>query len=201
MPNLRSRIAVPSGILIAIIISLIIYYLDLSAVNSLVYTTYANFINPNQLFEIAWVLATIDNLLNLTNPLSLILWCTTIIGASLAIHNMNSALKLIGTSLIFPCATWLLFAFKYAAQTGMNPLTIGFFFVWRFMIPLGLSLSATGLISIPFWILNRRKPTIIEKPIAIRYVCQQCGAEYRSNPTVCVHCGSEGKIRNTKETI
>ncbi len=200
MPNLRSRIAVPSGILIALTISLIIYYLDLPTVHSIVFTSYAGFIDPNQLYEVAWLLATIDNLLNLANPLSLIIWCTIIIGTSLAIHNMNSSLKLIGTAIIFPGATWLLFTFKYAAQAGMSLLTIECFFLWRLIIPLVLGLSATGLISIPFWISSHRKPTVTETPIAIQFICQECGAQYRSNPTVCVQCGSEGRIRNTKET-
>ncbi|MFX1563527.1 MAG: hypothetical protein ACFFDP_09490 [Promethearchaeota archaeon] len=195
MPNLRSRAAVPLGLLTVLIMSTAIYFIDKSGVQSLVYTTYVSFISPNQLYEIAWVLATIDNLLNLTNPLSLILWCILIIGGSLAFHNMNSALKMMGTAFIFPGATWLLFAFKYAPQIGLNSLFLISFFIWRFIIPLGLGLSTTVILTIPFWIINRRQPTTIEKPPVILFVCQRCGAEYRSNPIVCVNCGSEGEIR------
>jgi hypothetical protein len=195
MPNLRSRVAVPLGLIIALIMSTTIFFFDNSIVQSLVQTTYAVFIDPNQLFEIAWLLATIDTLLNLTNPLSLILWCTLIICGSLAIHSMNSALKMIGAAIIFPGGTWILFAYKYAYQIGLSIPFLFYFLIWRLIIPLGLSLSATGIISIPFWVLNRRRPIIVEKPAVIHFVCQKCGAEYRSNPIVCVHCGSEGEIK------
>ena len=195
MPEVRNHTAAPLGVLLALVMSIVIYWLDMPALLSIVTTTYMEVAMVS--FEAAWLLATLDHLLNLNAPLPRLLWIVAIILLAFTLRHPASSSKAVAAFLLTPAITWMIFAYKYAAL----PL-LGFpFLIWRILLPLILGLAITGILSLPFWLLTSRRTQIGEKPKSIRFTCQSCGAEYRSNPLICVKCGARGTIkRNYEET-
>ena len=194
MPNQRSSKIAPIGLLIGLGLAILIFLTQQSLVYTLVYTTYLPLINPLQLYELAWIMGTIDLLLNLSFLPSLLLWLGTAIVVALVLRNLNIALSTLSAAILLPAGTWLLFIFKYSYLPGFS---IGFlltFLIWQTFIPLGITLGLAALFTLPFMFYRRQKPLATKIPTKILSTCSNCGAVYRSRPIICVQCGKEGTI-------
>lgn len=196
MTNSKSSVVTPFGILLALVVAAFLFLLQGPVIQGTVYSTYINFIVPHQLYSVAWVLATMDHLLNLTTPFPLLFWGILVFVTSLILRNVKIAIKMMLSTLILPLGTWLLFSIKYAV---IIPLSFNFFlsFLWGRLFPsLVFVLVLTALVSLPFWIWARkqREPEVPRKSMA--FGCSRCGAEYRSKPLVCIHCGAEYTINS-----
>ena len=194
MPNLRSSKAIPLGFSIGIGLAILVYLTQPSIIQLMVYTTYSSFINPLQLYELAWMLASIELLLNFSHPLSMIYWLIVAFTLSLFIRDLNGTITTLLTALLLPAGTWLLFIIKYLYLPGFS---IGFvltFLLWQTLLPLGITLGLAILVTLPFSLYRRQKPLTSHAPITIQSTCSKCGATYRSQPLICVHCGEEDTI-------
>jgi len=194
MPNLRSSKAVPLGFFIGIGLAILVYLTQPSIIQPMVYTTYSSFINPLQLYELAWMLATIELLLNFSYPLSLICWLVVVITLSLLIRDFNGTITTLLTAILLPTGTWLLFIVKYLYLPGFSISFVLTFLLWQALLPLGVTLGLAVLIALPFSLYQRRKPLTKQAPTTIQLTCSKCRATYRSQPLICVHCGEEGTI-------
>lgn len=194
MPNPKRSTIIPLGLLIGVALAIIIYFTQWQALYSLVYTTYIGFTDPLQLYELAWILATIDYLLNFSILYSLFLWIIVAVLIALIMRNMSVTLTILTLAILLLGGTWLLFSIKYAFVAGFSFSFLLTFFSWQIMIPLAITLGIAMLGSLPFWLLQRQRPAASLAPTALEFVCAHCGAEYRSKPLICVHCGKEGTI-------
>ncbi|MFX0079305.1 MAG: hypothetical protein ACFE8O_08705 [Candidatus Hermodarchaeota archaeon] len=197
MPNPRRSIIVPLGLLISVVLAVIVYFTQWPALYSLVNTTYSGFTNPLQLYELAWILATIDYLLNFSILNSLLLWVGITVPIALIIRNINATLTILAIAILLLGGTWLLFSIKYAFVVGFSISYLFAFFSWQIMIPLVIILGLATIVSLPFWIFQRQRPITSTAPMALDFECSHCSAKYRSKPLICVHCGSEGSIEAT----
>ncbi len=196
MPNLRSAKAAPIGLLVGSALALIIYFTQSNAIQPIVYFTYIGLIEGHQLYELAWIMATIDFLLNFTLIFSLILWFGITIVISLIFRNMSATLSILTVAILLPAGTWLLFAIKYLYLPGFSLALLISFFLWQTLMPLGIILGFAALLSLPFILLHRKQLHQEKVPTAIRFACSMCGAEYWSKPVICVECGEEDTINN-----
>jgi hypothetical protein len=64
------------------------------------------------------------------------------------------------------------------------------------LVPLGITLTLAVILSLPFWLIQSRRPVASLAPTALEFQCTHCGAEYRSRPLICVHCGKENTIES-----
>lgn len=200
MPNLRSSRVAPLGLLIGIGLAILVYLTQPLIVQSIVYTTYHSLINPLQLYELAWILATVELLLNLSFPLSLILWLTVAIVVALLFRDLNITISTLIAAILLPAGTWLLFIIKYLYLPGFSVDIILTFLLWRTFLPLGLTLSLAALITFPFTLYRRQQPVVKQVPTSIQSICSKCGAVYHSHPLICVQCGEEGRIIEKQST-
>ncbi len=194
MPKPRSSYTVSFGLLSSVTLSVFIFLIQPALIQTLVYTTYTGLIDAFQLYELAWILATIDYLLNFSFIVPLSLWITMSIIVALLIRNMITTLSIVSIAVLLPGCIWLLFTIKYALVAGF---TIGFifsFFLWQIVVPLIITLGIASIVSLPFWALRRRQPDVTVAPVTMNFVCSQCGNQYRSKPLICVQCGKEGTI-------
>ena len=120
MPNLRSSKIAPLGLLIGFGFAVLIYFSQQLILYPLVYTTYLPLIDPLQLYELAWIMATIDLLLNMSFQLSLFLWLSIAIIIALTLRNLNITLSTLTAAILLPAGTWLLFTFKYLYLPGFT---------------------------------------------------------------------------------
>lgn len=194
MPNLKSSTLVPLGLLSGVFLSSVLYFSQPYLIQTIVYTTYIGLINGLQLYELAWILGTIDYLLSFSFMYPLGLWLGFTVIIALLVRKMNASLIIIGTAILLLGGTWLLFTIKYAPEVGFTPGEFFAFILWKILIPLGITLGLAALISLPFSLLQRHQPTTIEAPNILSFVCSNCSAEYRSQPLICVKCGKEGTI-------
>jgi hypothetical protein len=199
MPGLRSATTTTIGLLTGIITSVLIFVTQFSILHSMVYTTYVGLITTFQLYELAWILATLDYLLNFSNPISLLLWVLTAIVLALAIRQVNAALTAIMIAVLLPGGIWLLFTVKYATLIGFAPLHLLSFFLWQLILPLVSVSIISGLTALPFWAIQRGSKTGEETQRILQFACSGCGALYRSKPVICVECGKEGLVREYTE--
>jgi hypothetical protein len=170
-----------------------------ASVQALVYTTYAGLVAPAvERFEVAWLLATIDRLLDLSVTYSLLLWIGFPAIAALSVRQPAGVFKALAAGVLLPAGTWLLFAYKYLAVSGLSAVFLPFL-LWRLVATLCFAWVIAGVLVLPFWLRGRKASESTKAPTAIRFVCQQCGAEYGSNPAVCVRCGAEGKVREVAQ--
>jgi hypothetical protein len=170
-----------------------------ASVQTLVYTTYAGLVAPAvQRFEVAWLLATIDRLLDLSVNCSLLLWIGFPVIVALSVRQPAGVFKALATGVLLPAGTWLLFAYKYLAVDGLSAVFPPFL-LWRLLVTLCFAWAIAGVLVLPFWLRSRKVSESTKAPTAVRYVCQQCGAEYTSNPAICVRCGAEGTVRKVDE--
>jgi len=197
MPNTKRSIIVPIGLLISVVLAIIVFFTQWPVLYSLVYTTYFGFTNPLQLYELAWILATIDYLLNFSILYSLLLWAGITILIALIIRNLNATLTVLTVAMLLLDGTWLLFSIKYATVAGFSISFLFTFIFWQIMIPLAIILGLATIISLPFWLLQRQRPTATSAPTTLDFECTHCNAKYRSKPLICVHCGKEGSIKAT----
>ena len=197
MPNPKRSIIVPLGLLISVVLAVIIYFTQGPVLYSLVYTTYSGLINPLQLYELAWILGTIDYLLNFSILYSLILWVGVTILIALIIRNLNATLTILTVAILLPGGTWLLFSIKYAFIAGFSIPFLITFFSWQIILPLVIILGLATIVSFPFWLMQRQRPVASSAPTALDFECSHCRAKYRSKPLICVHCGNEGSIEAT----
>ncbi len=197
MPHPKRSIIVPLGLLISVVLASIVYFTQWPVIYSLVYTTYSELINPLQLYELAWILGTIDYLLNFSIPYSLILWISVTILIALINRNLNATLTILTVAILLLGGTWLLFSIKYAFVAGFSIYFLFAFFSWQIMFPLVIILGLATLVSLPFWFMQRQRPAASPAPTVLDFECIHCGAKYRSKPLICVHCGKEGSIEQT----
>ena len=199
MPNLPSAAAASIGLGAALAMGTFTFLFQTASVQTLVNTTYAGLVAPAvQRFEVAWLLATIDRLLDLSVTYSLILWIGFPVVVTLSVRQPAGVFKALGAGVLLPAGTWLLFAYKYLAVGGLSAVFPPFL-LWRLSATLCFSWIIAGVLVLPFWLRGRRVSELTKAPTAVRFVCQQCGAEYGSNPTVCVRCGAEGTVRKVDQ--
>lgn len=198
MPNIRSSKIAPIGLLIGLGLAVVLYLTQISTIQAQVYTIYFPFIDLLQLFELAWIMATVDLLLNFTFPVSLFLWLGVTIIIALLFRNPSAALSTLSVAFLLPAGTWLLFMVKYLYLPGFSIGFLASFFVWQILVPMGLVLGLAALITFPFTLYRRQKPPSQKVPSTIQSVCANCGAVYRSQPLICVYCGKEGTIIETQ---
>ena len=194
MPNLRSSKAVPLGFFIGIGLAILVYLTQPSIIQPVVYTTYVSFINPLQLYELAWMLATVELLLNFSYPLSVISWLMVATALALLFRDFNVTISTLFAAILLPAGTWLLFIIKYLYLPGFSISFVLTFLLWQTLLPLGITLSPAVLITLPFSLYRRQKPLTKQAPIAIQSTCSKCGSTYRSQPLICVQCGGESTI-------
>ena len=199
MPRLRSATTATIGLLTGIISSVLIFFTQFPALQSMVYTTYLGLIASFQLYELAWILATLDFLLNFSNPFVLLLWVITTFFLVLMIRKINAAITAVVIAVLLPGGIWLLFAIKYATVLGFSPVHLLSFFLWQLSLPLALVSLVAALTALPFWVLQRGSQTKDELTKPLVFLCSNCGATYRSKPLICVECGKEGVIRESLE--
>ncbi|MDO8123965.1 MAG: hypothetical protein Q6364_06265 [Candidatus Hermodarchaeota archaeon] len=197
MPNPKRSIIVPLGLLISVVLAVIVYFTQWPVLYSLVYNTYAGFTNPLQLYELAWILATIDYLLNFSILYSLLLWVGITILIALIIRNLNATLTVLTVAMLLLGGTWLLFSIKYAFVAGFSISFLFTFFFWQIVIPLAIILGLATIVSLPFWLLQRQRPAATSAPTTFDFECTHCNTKYRSKPLICVRCGKEGSIEAT----
>ena len=195
MPSLRNAIAIPLGLIITTGLAIVLFVFQHQIIQVLVNTTYLSLLQPHQLFEVAWLLATIDYLLNLSTMVPLVIWIAIFAITALAFRHARSVFKMVVAALLFPAGTWILFTVKYAIIGGFDSFFLLSFIIWRLLLPLALGLALSGFVSLPFWLWSRKQNAVSEPPVALCFICQECGKKYRSNPQLCVECGSEGRIR------
>jgi hypothetical protein len=58
------------------------------------------------------------------------------------------------------------------------------FFAWQIMIPLGIILGLATIVTLPFWLLQRQRPTASIAPTTLDFQCSHCSAKYRSKPLI-----------------
>lgn len=200
MPNPKRSIIVLFGLLISVVLAVVVYFTQWPVLYSIVYSTYSGFTNPLELYELAWILATIDYLLNFSILYSLLLWIGVTILIALIIRNLNATLTILTVAMLLLGGTWLLFSIKYALVAGFSISFLIAFFSWQIMIPLAIILGLATTVSIPFWLFQRQRPAASSAPTALDFECSHCSAKYRSKPFICVHCGKEGFIEATPST-
>ncbi len=199
MPNLRSSKIVPLGLLIGVGFAVLIYFSQQLMLFPLVYTTYLPLIDSLQLYELAWIMATIDLLLNMSFQLSLFLWLGIAIIIALTLRNLNITLSTLSAAILLPAGTWLLFAFKYLYLSGFSISFLLSFLIWQTLFPLGITLGLATLVTLPFIVYRRQKPPPSEAPTTVQSTCTNCGTVYQSQPLICVQCGKEGTITTKLE--
>lgn len=197
MPNPKRSTIILLGLLISVALAIIVYFTQWQVLYSLVYTTYFGFTNPLQLYELAWILATIDYLLNFSILNSLLLWIAVTIIVALLIRNVNATLTTLTVAILLLSGIWLLFSIKYAFVVDFSISFLFAFFAWQIMIPLGIILGLATIVTLPFWLLQRQRPTASIAPTTLDFQCSHCSAKYRSKPLICVHCGKKGVIKPT----
>ncbi len=199
MSDIRSSAPIPLGVAIAFVLALVVYILDQGALNPLVYSTYFGLVdsgNSTKFFEVAWLLATFERLLDLSSILSLLLWLCAVILGIVAFRKPASSFKMTLTSPLLIGGVWLIFTFKYA-NIAAFPLTIFLFFLlYRLLTTLGVIVLGTLLLCIPLWLVNRRRSEPVAVTEGVLFACKGCGATFRSKPLVCIECGTE---RETSE--
>lgn len=199
MPHLRSATTTTIGLLTGIVVSILMFVIQSSALQSMVYSTYLGLITSFELYELAWILATLDFSLNFSNPFSLLVWGVSAIILALMIRKVKTTLTAVVIAVIFPGGIWLLFAIKYASVLGFSFAYLLSFFLWQLLFSLAVLSLVAGITTFPFWILHR-SPKIAGEPImTTNFVCSGCGATYRSKPLICVECGKEGLIQKLLE--
>lgn len=194
MPTLRSPALVSIGLLIGLSLSALIYLFHQPFIQPLVYTTYVGLINSLQLYELAWILATIDYLLNITLLSCFFLWFVVTVIVSLLVRKTHATLTILSAAILLPAGTWLLFAIKYAPVAGFPSTFLLLFLFWQVLFPIAFVLGLASLLSLPFYLMQRQQPPIAEAPKILTCVCRNCGATYRSQPLICVQCGQQGTI-------
>ncbi|MFX1576610.1 MAG: hypothetical protein ACFFCF_05515 [Promethearchaeota archaeon] len=194
MPQVRNSRIASLGIPIGIGIAVILYITQPYLIQPIVYTTYITLIDPLQLYELAWIMATIDLLLNFSFQFSFLLWIAVTIIIALFLRKLHITLSTLSAAILLPAGTWLLFTIKYLYLPGFS---IGFllsFLIWQTLLPLGITLGLATLITLPFIIYQRQKSSLITAPISVKSTCTKCGAVYRSKPQICIQCGEEGTL-------
>ncbi|MFX1318675.1 MAG: hypothetical protein ACFE9D_02900 [Promethearchaeota archaeon] len=199
MPHIRSSKIAPIGLLIGFGLAVVLYFTQTSAIQAQVYGIYFPFIDLLQLFELAWIMATVDLLLDFTFPISLMLWLSVAIIIALLFRNLSAALSTLSASLLLPAGTWLLFMIKYLYLPGFSIAFLTSFFLWQILVPLGLVFGVATLITFPFALYRRQQPPLQKIPSTIHSTCTSCGAVYHSQPLICVYCGKEGSIIETHQ--
>ena len=199
MPRLRSATTTTIGLLTGIIASILVFITQFSALQSMVYSTYLGLIASYQLYELAWILATLDFLLNFSNPFSLLLWGILAIVIALMIRKVNTTLTAVVIAVLFPGGVWLLFATKYATILGFSFAYFLGFVLWQLLLPIAVLALVAGVMLFPFWVLQRGSKATGEPIMTTKFVCSGCGVTYRSKPVICVECGEEGLIRECPE--
>jgi len=195
MPHLSSAAATSLGFGGSLALGMLTYLFQNISIQNLVYSTYAGFVAPGvQLFEVAWLLATIDWLLDLSVGWSLILWTCFAVVVALGVRQPSGVLKAVSTGILLPAGIWLLFAYKYLALSGLGA-ALPSFLLWRLFTTLCFGCVVASVLTIPFLLRGRKLSKPAKASMAVRFVCQRCGAEYKSNPAVCVRCGAEGTVR------
>ncbi len=194
MPTLRGPALVSIGLLIGTSLSALIYFFHQPLIQPLVYTTYVGLINSFQLYELAWIMATIDRLLNITLLSSFFLWLAVTVIVALLVRKTHAILTILSAAILLPAGTWLLFAIKYAPIAGFPLTFLLLFLLWEVLFPIAFVLGVASLLSLPFYIMQRQHPAITEVPKILTCVCRNCGATYRSQPLICVQCGQRGTI-------
>jgi hypothetical protein len=198
MPNLPSAVAASVGVAAALAMGTFTFVFENVALKALVYNTYGGLVAPGvQLFEVAWLLATIDQLLDLSVMWSFLLWIVFPVVAALTVRKPAGVFKIVATGVLVPAGTWLLFAYKYIAVGGLAAAFLPFL-MWRLFMTLCLVAVTAAVLVFPFWLRSHLAFKSVKTPRAIRFACQKCGAEYNSNPVVCVRCGAEGAIREVE---
>jgi hypothetical protein len=195
MPTLRSSKFASLGLLLGIGLAIVVYFFQSYNVQMLVYSRYNFLINPLQLYELAWIMATIDLLLNFSFQFSLLLWLSLAILVALCFRRLALTVSTLIVAMLLPAGTWLLFAIKYFYLPPFFPLFLLSFLFWQILVPLGITLGLSALVTLPFTFYRKQKPSIPKMPSTIQSICSNCGAVYRSQPLICVHCGSEGTMR------
>lgn len=199
MPNLPSAAAASIGLGAALAMGMFTFLFQTASVQTLVYTTYASLVAPAvQQFEVAWLLATIDRLLDLSVTYSLLLWIGFPVIVALSVRQPAGVFKALAAGVLLPAGTWLLFAYKYVAVSGLSGVFPPFL-LWRLLVTLCFAWVIAGVVVLPFWLRGRRVSESTKAPAAVHFVCQQCGAQYSSNPAVCVRCGAEGTVRKVNQ--
>jgi hypothetical protein len=194
MPNIRSTRIAPFGLLIGIGLAGILYFTHTLTIQTQVYSIYLSFIDPLQLYELAWIMATVDLLLNFAFPFSLVIWLSVAVITALLLRNLNVTISTLSAAVLLPAGTWLLFMIKYLYLPGFSIVFLISFFFWQILIPLGLILGLAVLITLPFTLHKRQQLPSLKAPSTIQSTCNNCGAIYRSQPLICVQCGEEGTI-------
>ena len=197
MANIRSSAPIPLGIVIASVLALLVYILDERALNTLVFSAYSGLVDSSastKFFEVAWLLATLDRLLDITSLLSLLLWLFVIIIGVLAFRRPTSSIKMTLTAPLLFGGIWLIFVYKYTSIAAFTLTIFLSFLLYRFLTTLGVTLFGTLLFCFPFWLAKRRHSELVRAPDPVLFICKKCGVTYRSNPLVCTECGAEGGV-------
>lgn len=194
MPNKWRSAAAPLGLLLGFSISIITYLSQMTFIYPRVFTTYFSLIDPYQLHEVAWLLGTLDYLLDLSLFFSLVVWIIVAIFSAVFSRHLSTALKMAAVTVLLPSGAWCLFAIKYAVLGGFSIPFLFSFLTFRILFTLCLSSVLAGFFSIPAWVNVRRRQRVKEAPIAISFKCSNCDTEYESKPLICVQCGKEGTI-------
>ena len=197
MPHLRSATTTTIGLLTGFVTSVIVFLTHFFALQSMVYSTYLGLITAFQFYELAWILATLEFLLNLSNPFTLLLWVITAFVLALIIRKVTTALSAVNIAVLFPGGIWLLFGIKYASVLGFSTVHLLSFLLWQLLLPLMLVSLVAGTTAFPFWVLTRGSMTQDELTKTVKFACSNCGVTYRSKPVICVECGKEGLIRES----
>lgn len=197
MTNIRSSAPIPLGIIVASVLALLVFFLDERALNTLVFSTYSGLVNSSAspaFFEVAWLLATLDRLLDPASLLSLILWLCVIILGVLVFRQPTSSIKMAVTAPLLFGGVWLIFAYKYTSFAAFTLTIFLSFLLYRLLLTLGMIIFVTLLFCAPFWLTKRRHSETVSASDAVLFICKKCGATCRSNPLVCIECGAEGEL-------
>ena len=194
MSDIRRSAPIPLGIVLALVLSFFVFLVDYEVLNTIVYSRYSGLVDPNTsttFFEVAWLLATLERMLDLTALVSLLLWGIVIISGVLVFRQPSNSVKMTCTAPLLCGGIWLIFAYKYANIVSFTLTHFLLFFLYRFLVTLGLVLFGTLLFCFPFWLVERRRVRPLSIPTGVLYTCEKCGATYRSIPIVCIECGEE----------
>ncbi len=197
MTDIRSSAPIPMGIAVASVFALLVFTLDNGVLNTLVFSTYYGLVDSSTyatFFEVAWLLATFDRLLDLTSLLSILLWLCVILLGVLVFRQPNNSIKMTLTAPLLYGGAWFIFAYKYASVAAFTLPIFLFFLLYRFLITLGVIAFGTLTLCFPFWLANRRHTDPVRVSEGVQSICKKCGAAYRSNPLVCIECGEEREI-------
>jgi hypothetical protein len=195
MPHLRSATTTTIGLLTGFVTSVLVFFTHFSALQSMVYSTYLGLITTFQFYELAWILATLEFLLNFSNPFTLLLWVIAAIVLALIIRKVTTALSAVIIAVLFPGGIWFLFGIKYAAVLGFSSVYLLSFLLWQLLLPLTVVSLVASMTAFPFWVLTRGSITQDELTKTVKFACSNCDAIYRSKPVICVECGKEGLVR------